>query len=692
MTEATAARTGVQIETNGINVITDAERKGTPRQLFWPWFAANVSIFGLSYGSFALGFGISFWQALIAGLIGIVVSFLLCGFVALAGKRGSAPTMVLSRAAFGVRGNRLPSLLSWLLTVGWETVLTILATLATATVLTELGWGGGTVTKVIALVVVAALVIGAGVIGFDLIMRLQTVITVITAVLTVLYIILVAGEVDWGTVSALPAGSTQAVIGALVFFMTGFGLGWVNAAADYSRYLPRSASSAGVVGWTTFGSALAPVLLLVFGLLLAGSSTDLSAAIAADPIGALATELPTWFLVPFALAAVLGLVGGAVLDIYSSGLALLSLGLRVPRFVAALIDGLIMVAGTIYVVFFADNFLGQFMGFLITLGVPIAAWCGVMLADIALRRRDYAEADLYRADGRYGDVRLVPVLTVLVSTVLGWGLVTNASASWLTWQGYLLGPFGLGGKEGAWAYANLGVLVALFLGFVVTLVADRGRVRAQEAAPVLPLGGQRAGVPDTAVDPTLELSLRGQAARVDAQPAVHLAPPHLERPRVGLGQELGGVGRVDAEHQPALTARGDRHVAVDQEREAAEHPHLGDAPLGPDQLADPVGELLVVGHGDESPTRSWTRPATCGRVARMRSRTNGMWWGTAIEAPDPGALARFYSELLGWPIGHEEPGTAILAAPEGSIYIVFQQATDYQDARSGRPSTASSAR
>ena len=62
----------------------------------------------------------------------------------------------------------------------------------------------------------------------------------------------------------------------------------------------------------------------------------------------------------------------------------------------------------------------------------------------------------------------------------------------------------------------------------------------------------------------------------------------------------------------------------------------------------------------------------------MRSRSNGMWWGTAIEAPDPGALARFYSELLGWPIGHEEPGTAILAAPEGSIYVVFQQATDYQ--------------
>ena len=64
--------------------------------------------------------------------------------------------------------------------------------------------------------------------------------------------------------------------------------------------------------------------------------------------------------------------------------------------------------------------------------------------------------------------------------------------------------------------------------------------------------------------------------------------------------------------------------------------------------------------------------------ASVKSRTGGMWWGTAIEAPDPGALARFYSELLGWPIGHQEPGTAILATPQGGVYFVFQQAAGYQ--------------
>jgi purine-cytosine permease-like protein len=320
--------------------------------------------------------------------------------------------------------------------------------------------------------------------GFDLIMRLQTWITIVTGVFTVVFIALVADKIHWHTVSGIHGGSAQAVIGALVLVMTGFGLGWVNVAADYSRYLPRRSSGAGVIGWTTFASSIAPIFLLVFGLLLAGSSSSLSTAIGADPIGALATLLPTWFLVPFAIVAVLGLIGGSVLDIYSSGLAMLSLGVRIPRYAAALIDGTVMTLGSIYVVFVAHNFIAQFEGFLITLGVPIAAWCGVMLADVALRRRDYAEPELFSTSGRYGDIRWGPVAAVVVATGIGWGLVVNTNANWLTWQGYLLSPFGLGGKTGAWEFANLGVLVALAIGFVAHLVFGWASVRAEEAGPL----------------------------------------------------------------------------------------------------------------------------------------------------------------------------------------------------------------
>src|SRR5256886_5381036 len=464
---AVRPRETLSVEQNGINVISDAERKGHPRDLFWPWCAANIAVLGISYGSFLLGFGVSFWQATIAGLTGTILSFLLVGFVSLAGKRGSAPTMVLSRAAYGVQGGKIPAALSYILLVGWETVLVSLATLATATVFDRLGWGGGNTTKIVAFLVVAAIVVLAGIFGFNLIMRLQTVLTIALAVLTVGYVALTFQDIHFDKVAALPNGPWQAVLGALIFAATGFGLGWVNAGGDYSRYLPRNASSRGVVWWTTFVTSLAPVILVIIRMLLAGSDQKLSQAIGGDPVGALTTLLPTWYLIPFAIVAIGGLIAGAVLDIYSSGLALLTLGLKVPRWTAAGIDGVIMIIGTIYVVWFASNFIGPFEGFLITLGVPISAWCGVFLADLLLRKRDYAETDLYDSRGRYGPVSWVAVGTTLVATFLGWGLVTNSFAEWLSWQGYLLDPLGLGPKSnGPWTYANIGVLVALLVGFL----------------------------------------------------------------------------------------------------------------------------------------------------------------------------------------------------------------------------------
>ena len=478
----TAQQRPLGYEANGINVIDSGERKGSPRSLFWPWFAANISVLGLSYGAYVLGFGISFWQACVAGLIGIVVSFLLVGFIAVAGKRGSAPTLVLSRAAFGIQGNKLPTFVAWILNVGWEIVLTVLATLATATVFHRLGWSSGDVTKVIAFLVITVLIVGSAALGFDTIMRLQAVITVVTGILTVVYFALVVDKIHWATVASLHSGSSQAFLGATVLVITGFGLGWVQTAADYSRYLPRSASGSGVVGWTTFGASIAPIFLLGFGLLLAGSSASLSSAINTDPIGAISTILPTWYLVPFVIVAVLGLVGGAVLDIYSSGLTLLAAGLRVPRWSAALFDGALMIVGTIYVVFFAKNFIGPFEGFLITLGVPIAAWCGVMLADILLRRRPYADAELFSSSGRYGAVRWAPVALLVIGSVVGFGLVVNSYASWLSWQGFLLGPFGLGGKTGTWSAANLGVIAALVVAFAGWLALGRSAIRRQEAA------------------------------------------------------------------------------------------------------------------------------------------------------------------------------------------------------------------
>jgi steroid 5-alpha reductase family enzyme len=56
--------------------------------------------------------------------------------------------------------------------------------------------------------------------------------------------------------------------------------------------------------------------------------------------------------------------------------------------------------------------------------------------------------------------------------------VTHTTASWLSWQGYFLGA--IGGKEGAWAFSNVGVIFALIIGFAGHILLARKTIAKQE--------------------------------------------------------------------------------------------------------------------------------------------------------------------------------------------------------------------
>lgn len=387
--------------------------------------------------------------------------------------------MVLTRATFGVEGAKVPAALSWIATLGWEISLTTTAVLALSSTITKLGWGSGDAPKLISAIVVVGLVVVAGIFGYDLIMHCQQVITIVTGVITVGFFILGWGHIDFAAIGRIPSGSLPAMLGCCFFVMTGFGLGWVNIAADYSRYLPRKASNGGIVFWTTFGASIANVFLIFYGLLLAGSNAKLAENVGNDPIGAMASILPTWYLIPYTLVAVLGLMSGSIMDNYSNGLALLSFGVKLPRTAAAGLTAALTVAGVVYVTFFSDTFIGPFQGFLTTLGVPMAVWAGMFVADVILRKKDYSTPDLYDPNGRYGKWNVKSFIILAVGTILGWGLVINTAADWLTWQGYLL--FLIGGKDGSWASANLGVIVALLVGLLGALIFQREDIAKQEA-------------------------------------------------------------------------------------------------------------------------------------------------------------------------------------------------------------------
>jgi NCS1 family nucleobase:cation symporter-1 len=469
-----------RIETHGIETIPDADRHGRPSDLFGIWFASNISVLAVTYGGFLIiFFGLDLWQAATATIAGVILSFVLVGFISLAGKRGGAPTLVLSRAAFGVIGNTLPTVVSYLTLVGFEIVLTSLASLAVQTVLIRVGIRTGTGTLAIAFVIVAAMAVVISLLGHATIQKVQMWFTIAFGILTFAFIGLEIRQISWHKVAALPHGSLFAgLIGGLSMIMAGTGLTWTSAAADYSRYLPLGSRSGKVIWWTVFGSSLPLIVLILFGVLLTANNRQV--ATSPNPIGVLAAPLPAWFLAPYLLIAVGGLVAEVVMGSYSGGLNLLTLGIRVARHKSILIDSVLLIAGSVYILFFSPSFFAPFEGFLFTVAVPLAAWAAIFLVDMWLFRSDgYSAPDLYRADGCYGAVSTAATGSLVLATAIGWGLVTSSSAAF-SWVGYLL-RFA-GGPKGAIGASSIGVVIGFLVAGATYAITGWARPGARRAA------------------------------------------------------------------------------------------------------------------------------------------------------------------------------------------------------------------
>ncbi|MER6575084.1 cytosine permease [Nonomuraea sp. NPDC001023] len=456
------------VERNGINAVPDSERRGRPSDLFWPWAGANLSLFGVAFGVYVVGLGLGVVPAVVTGAVGYALSFLLVGLVAVAGSRSGVPTMTLGRAPFGYQGNKLPAVLSYVSNVGWEIVLVTLSAQSGAAILRRVAPGIPETTATAGCFAVAALVvIAVGVYGHAMIMVVQRYLTYAFVVLTVVYLILMLPRLGGSLETTAGPGGW---VGGVILSMTLLGLGWVNCGADYSRYLPAGSRPRSVALWTTLGGALPPMVLLVFGVLLAGGDPKLAEAAGGDPVGALAAALPTWFLLPYLLTAIGGFLAGAIMDIYSSGLSMLALGVPVRRHLAVLIDGLLMVLGGYYLLFVSDNFFGTFQAFLAIIGVVMAAWVAIFLVDM-WRLRDGGRAYDERLL-RPGAPALNPagLVSLVVASVVGVGLITSADEHIAAVVGFLMSDELRNSTFGA---ANIGVVIALLLAgvlyFVLTL-------------------------------------------------------------------------------------------------------------------------------------------------------------------------------------------------------------------------------
>lgn len=368
------------IETQGIQPVETGERHGRPRELFWLWFAANFGILGVVYGGILSAYGVNIWQALFVVVVAAVFSYGLVGLVSLAGPRHGQPTLAISGKVFGEPGNAGPAVVSWLTLVGWETIALVVATFALDDLAALAGLEPGNVTTLLALTINVGLLGLLGVLGHATLVWTSRVVTVVFGLLTVLAVVFVAVDMDWAAVAARPAGPWDTgAIAALTIIAAGTGLTWVNCGADFTRYLPGSSSGRAIVGWTVAGALPAVLITIMLGFVLSDG------AIPVDPVGMVRDALPGWMAVPILVTAVVGLLAGAATALYSSGMSLLALGLRVPRYVSVLVDGVLAFAAAAYLLLVAADFVVSLQNFLQFATIGLVAWAGVVLVWLAGR-------------------------------------------------------------------------------------------------------------------------------------------------------------------------------------------------------------------------------------------------------------------------------------------------------------------
>jgi nucleobase:cation symporter-1, NCS1 family len=164
------------VEQNGINLIPDTERHGKPADLFWVWAGANLVLTFIILGYFLSLMGLTPAQMWVVSILGSLF-YLLVGYGGIPGARIGTATMIISRAAFGQKGNAIPTFLSWITVVGWEAVNLALGAFALFSLAEILGFPLGTVGKAIALVLLSVVTFGVAILGHATIVWMQRIST-----------------------------------------------------------------------------------------------------------------------------------------------------------------------------------------------------------------------------------------------------------------------------------------------------------------------------------------------------------------------------------------------------------------------------------------------------------------------------------------------------------------------------------
>jgi nucleobase:cation symporter-1, NCS1 family len=365
------------VEPGGAEFIPLHERHGRPLQLFWTWTSPNLEFATVFVGVLAVAaFGLSFWQAVLAILIGTAGGALAQGVLSARGPSHGVPQMVLSRLGFGYWGNVLPAGLNSITAgIGWFAVNSVSGTFALNTLL---HW-----PKILCLIIIVALQITIAYFGHNLVHAFERYAFPVLAVIFVIATV-------WILAKSHPGAAHHAIPGAFLLAIAGvfgYAAGWNPYAADYSRYMSPNTSKAAVGWWSAAGLFVSCVVLEI-----AGAASATAAGVGAslnDPTGTFTGHLPTAMADLTLLAIALGAVCANVLNIYSGSMSFVATGIRLPlalrRAIVAFVFGLI---GFVVAIYGLHDAGARYTNFLLIISYWIAPWLAVVFCDQFLRRRE----------------------------------------------------------------------------------------------------------------------------------------------------------------------------------------------------------------------------------------------------------------------------------------------------------------
>ncbi len=388
------------VELRGFDHIPEAERNMTLAQVGPLWLGANLNMFSISVGCVSVTLGLSLWQALAACVVGNL-PYVYLALASIGAVRAGLPATTLSRAVYGVRGNGAHAFLTWAASVCFEVFNGVFGVLAWLSLLGLLGFDkDGAAVKVAAVIVQLALGGGIAVLGQATMVFLQRIFAIVLGVVLLAVLVWSAHEVNWARAATGHGSLTTFAVAAA--FMGACGviasqpISYVYNGPDWVRYLPSTTPAKAIfhhVFWWTF---LPSIALTGMGAMWA-SLGDMS-----DPVAGLKPFIPGWLYIVFILAVIAGSVANNAPTFYSSGLALQSLGLKLSRWSATLLDIGVSTAAVLYILFVHDlqAVLNDFVALLVAWSGPYA---GVWLCDGMLRRWRFDLAEIHPGKGHPGE-------------------------------------------------------------------------------------------------------------------------------------------------------------------------------------------------------------------------------------------------------------------------------------------------